>query len=76
MYLTINACCQQSATSNRQERVFRFINAIENWSPLWDSRCADYAKRLKKQECWNEVCKEQIEDFDPLSKDKQNEVRM
>jgi hypothetical protein len=27
------------------------INAIEDRPPPWDSRCADYANHLKKQEC-------------------------
>jgi hypothetical protein len=54
----------------------RFINAIENRPPLWDSRCADYANRVKKEERWNEVCRELREDSDALSKDKQNELGM
>jgi hypothetical protein len=51
----------------------RFINAIEDQPPMWDSRCADYANHLMMQECWNEVCRELKEDFDSLSKEKQNE---
>jgi hemerythrin-like domain-containing protein len=51
-----------------------FINAIENRPALWDSRLADYASRQMTQECWNEVCREMREDFEALSKEKQNEI--
>jgi hypothetical protein len=51
-----------------------FISTIDDRPPLWDSGCADYTNHLKKQECWNEVCRELKEDFDALSKEKQNEL--
>jgi hypothetical protein len=71
----VHCWCATSSHLEQHEILFHclpldvecFINVIED-RPPWDSRCADYANRLKKQECWNEVCGELKEDFDALSK--------
>ncbi|KAJ4431873.1 hypothetical protein ANN_20479 [Periplaneta americana] len=64
-------------TATREQQDFdidQFILSIESKPALWDSRVAEYSNKVKKQECWREVCSEVVANFKNFPEERQREI--
>lgn len=43
-----------------------FVKLVRARSALWDVRTEEYANKVKRKECWLEIFRIMIEDFDEL----------
>ena len=48
-----------------------FIEEVRNRPTIWDMQCDDYSDKLKRNECWREVCRSLFPDFDSMESSKQ-----
>ena len=46
-----------------------FVKLVRARSALWDVRTEEYANKVKRKECWLEIFRIMIEDFDELHDD-------